>query len=75
MIMIHKMNRDWHEGGVSRELREQRNAHKGRVAGFTGVGGSGKRTVVNTLVSPELILLAAGKTPDKFCISHDEGLQ
>lgn len=73
--MSHETNLGWHEAGVSLELREQKNAHKGCVTGFTGVGGSGKRTIVNTLVSPELILLAAGKTPDKFCNSHDEGLQ
>ena len=74
-MMSHETNLGWHEASVRRELREQKNAHKGSVTRFTGVSGSGKSMVVNTLVSPELILLVAGKITDKFCISHDEGLQ
>jgi adenylylsulfate kinase len=39
----------WHEHRVSRETREQKNAHKGCVIWFTGLSGSGKSTVANTL--------------------------
>jgi adenylylsulfate kinase len=37
----------WHEHHVSREEREQLNAHKGCVVWFTGLSGCGKSTVAN----------------------------
>lgn len=39
----------WHEHQVSREHREELNGHKGCVIWFTGLSGSGKSTVANTL--------------------------
>lgn len=39
----------WHEHQVTREKREKRNGHKGCVIWFTGLSGSGKSTVANTL--------------------------
>ena len=42
-------NVTWHETSVSREMREEKNAHKGCVIWFTGLSGSGKSTVANTL--------------------------
>ncbi len=39
----------WHEHQVSRSRREERNGHKGCVIWFTGLSGSGKSTVANTL--------------------------
>jgi adenylylsulfate kinase len=39
----------WHEHQVTRERREKRNGHKGCVIWFTGLSGSGKSTVANTL--------------------------
>ncbi len=42
-------NVTWHEQSVSREMRENRNEHKGCVIWFTGLSGSGKSTVANTL--------------------------
>lgn len=39
----------WHESSVTREMREKVNAHKGCVIWFTGLSGSGKSTVANTL--------------------------
>lgn len=47
--MSNDTNVTWHEHRVSREKREQRNAHKGCVIWFTGLSGSGKSTVANTL--------------------------
>ena len=47
--MSNDTNVTWHEHRVSREMREQRNAHKGCVIWFTGLSGSGKSTVANTL--------------------------
>ncbi len=44
-----KTNITWHEQSVSREMRENRNGHKGCVIWFTGLSGSGKSTVANTL--------------------------
>ena len=47
------MNNDpnvtWHEQSVSRDMREKSNGHKGCVIWFTGLSGSGKSTVANTL--------------------------
>jgi adenylylsulfate kinase len=47
--MSNDTNVTWHEHRVSREMREQRNAHSGCVIWFTGLSGSGKSTVANTL--------------------------
>ena len=42
-------NITWHEHRVSREMREENNNHKGCVIWFTGLSGSGKSTIANTL--------------------------
>lgn len=42
-------NVTWHEHSVSREMREKKNGHKGCVIWFTGLSGSGKSTIANTL--------------------------
>jgi len=47
--MNNDTNVTWHEHSVSREMREKRNGHKGCVIWFTGLSGSGKSTVANTL--------------------------
>ena len=47
--MSKNTNVTWHETSVSREMREEKNAHKGCVIWFTGLSGSGKSTVANTL--------------------------
>lgn len=47
--MSNDTNVTWHENSVSREMRETRNKHKGCVIWFTGLSGSGKSTVANTL--------------------------
>jgi len=47
--MSNDTNVTWHETSVSREMREKKNAHKGCVIWFTGLSGSGKSTVANTL--------------------------
>ena len=47
--MSNETNVTWHEASVSREMREKKNAHKGCVIWFTGLSGSGKSTVANTL--------------------------
>jgi len=47
--MTNDGNVHWHEHQVSRARREQRNGHKGCVIWFTGLSGSGKSTVANTL--------------------------
>ena len=47
--MNNDTNVTWHENSVSREKREQQNNHKGCVIWFTGLSGSGKSTVANTL--------------------------
>ncbi len=39
----------WHERQVSRARREALNGHKGCVIWFTGLSGSGKSTIANTL--------------------------
>ncbi|MCP4076868.1 MAG: adenylyl-sulfate kinase [Gammaproteobacteria bacterium] len=47
--MNNETNVTWHEHRVSREMREKKNGHKGCVIWFTGLSGSGKSTVANTL--------------------------
>ncbi len=47
--MTNDVNVHWHEHQVSRARREERNGHKGCVIWFTGLSGSGKSTVANTL--------------------------
>ena len=47
--MNNDTNVTWHEQSVSREMREKSNEHKGCVIWFTGLSGSGKSTVANTL--------------------------
>ena len=47
--MTNETNITWHEHSVTREAREKKNAHKGCVIWFTGLSGSGKSTVANTL--------------------------
>jgi adenylylsulfate kinase len=47
--MNNDTNVTWHESSVSREMRENKNSHKGCVVWFTGLSGSGKSTVANTL--------------------------
>jgi adenylylsulfate kinase len=47
--MSNDTNVTWHENNVSRDMREKRNGHKGCVIWFTGLSGSGKSTVANTL--------------------------
>ena len=47
--MNNDTNVTWHEQRVSREMREKNNDHKGCVIWFTGLSGSGKSTVANTL--------------------------
>ena len=41
-------NTVWHNATVTRERREQRNAHKGAVIWFTGFSGSGKSTLAHS---------------------------
>ena len=47
--MDNKANVYWHEHMVSRAQRESLNRHKGCVIWFTGLSGSGKSTIANTL--------------------------
>ena len=47
--MNNDTNVTWHEQSVSRDMREKSNGHKGCVIWFTGLSGSGKSTVANTL--------------------------
>ena len=47
--MNNDTNVTWHEQSVSRDMRETSNGHKGCVIWFTGLSGSGKSTVANTL--------------------------
>ena len=47
--MANDTNVVWHENSVSRAMREDNNGHKGCVIWFTGLSGSGKSTVANTL--------------------------
>jgi len=47
--MANDTNVTWHEHQVSRSRREALYGHKGCVIWFTGLSGSGKSTVANTL--------------------------
>lgn len=47
--MNNNTNITWHDHSVSREMREKKNNHKGCVIWFTGLSGSGKSTIANTL--------------------------
>ena len=47
--MTNETNVTWHEHSVSRDMRENKHGHKGCVVWFTGLSGSGKSTVANTL--------------------------
>ena len=47
--MSNDTNVTWHEHSVTRNMRENKNGHKGCVIWFTGLSGSGKSTVANTL--------------------------
>lgn len=47
--MSNDVNVVWHEHSVSREMRENSNSHKGCVIWLTGLSGSGKSTIANTL--------------------------
>lgn len=42
-------NITWHEHHISRSSREELNGHRGCVLWFTGLSGSGKSTVANTV--------------------------
>jgi len=39
----------WHEHTISKQRREERNGHRGCVVWFTGLSGSGKSTVANSV--------------------------
>ncbi|MBT8126883.1 MAG: adenylyl-sulfate kinase [Gammaproteobacteria bacterium] len=47
--MSNDTNVTWHEHSVTKDMRENKNGHKGCVIWFTGLSGSGKSTVANTL--------------------------
>ena len=47
--MNNDTNVTWHEHEVSRTNRESMHGHKGCVIWFTGLSGSGKSTIANTL--------------------------
>jgi len=47
--MVNDTNVTWHEHQVTRSSRESLNGHKGCVIWFTGLSGSGKSTIANTL--------------------------
>lgn len=47
--MINDTNVTWHEHEVTRSSRESLMGHKGCVIWFTGLSGSGKSTIANTL--------------------------
>ena len=47
--MSNDTNVTWHDQSVSRDMQEKSNGHKGCVIWFTGLSGSGKSTVANTL--------------------------
>lgn len=47
--MAHDTNVTWHEHQVTRERREALHGHRGCVIWFTGLSGSGKSTIANTL--------------------------
>ncbi len=44
-------NVHWHEGEITRELRNERNGHRGATLWFTGLSGSGKSTIAVALES------------------------
>lgn len=48
-IMSNETNVTWHEHQVTRERREALHGHRGCVIWFTGLSGSGKSTIANTL--------------------------
>ena len=39
----------WHDGAVTREMRERLNGHRGAVLWFTGLSGSGKSTLAHAV--------------------------
>lgn len=39
----------WHEGAVTKEMREERNGHRGFTIWFTGLSGSGKSTLAHAI--------------------------
>jgi len=47
--MANETNVTWHEHQVTRERREALHGHRGCVIWFTGLSGSGKSTIANTL--------------------------
>ena len=47
--MSNETNVTWHEHQVTRERREALHGHRGCVIWFTGLSGSGKSTIANTL--------------------------
>ena len=47
--MANESNVTWHEHQVTRERREALHGHRGCVIWFTGLSGSGKSTIANTL--------------------------
>ena len=47
----------WHQGEITRSLRQERNKHKSFVLWFTGLSGSGKSTVAHAL---EQVLFSRG---------------
>jgi adenylylsulfate kinase len=49
MTVDHQVQVHWHEHAVSREERENLNAHRGCVIWFTGLSACGKSTVANLL--------------------------
>ncbi len=48
-MMQKSTNVHWHEGRVSRGVREGRNGHRGAILWFTGLSGSGKSTLANAV--------------------------
>jgi adenylylsulfate kinase len=48
----------WHEQSITKQLRFERNGHRGCVVWFTGLSGSGKSTVAN-LVEQRLFAMGA----------------
>ena len=42
-------NTVWHHAIVSRQNREQRNAHRGAILWFTGLSGAGKSTLAHAV--------------------------
>ena len=48
-IIREKNNIVWHEGLVTRRMREKRNGHKSVILWFTGLSGSGKSTLAHAV--------------------------